>query len=243
MFIEHGEEGHHHDDGGLGGPVETEPHHHDRRDSDHGKRGDEIAERQKASAQERYPIRDDRNDKARKAADDVAGQNRLHEGLDEIVPEGRERGHEAARDRGRCGHEHGGHAGPDDDDLPEEEQEGAEQDRDREADDAACALVLGAKMRQGPQGKARREPEDRDQDPEAEAGLARECRAMDHDQGCETAEDDQRDEDRGAEGGVHAERTPIRRFTTRSVRPTAATRMDARAAAAKSAAQIWIVWP
>ena len=33
-----------------------------------------------------------------------------------------------------------------------------EQDRDREADDAACALVLGSKMRQGPQSKARREP-------------------------------------------------------------------------------------
>ena len=31
---QHGEEGHDHDDGRLGGPVEAEPHDHDRRDAD-----------------------------------------------------------------------------------------------------------------------------------------------------------------------------------------------------------------
>ena len=47
---QHREERHDDDHGGLGLPVEAEPHHHDRRDADDRQRRDEVAERQEPAA-------------------------------------------------------------------------------------------------------------------------------------------------------------------------------------------------
>ena len=87
---QHGEEGHDHDDRGLGLPVEAEPDHHDRRDADDRQRRDEIADRQEA-ALDRNVQRSARTatTKPEAAADDEAGQHRLQDGLVEIGPQDR----------------------------------------------------------------------------------------------------------------------------------------------------------
>ena len=94
-------------------------------------------------------------------------------------------------------------------DLPEEEQEGPEQDRDREADDAARARVLGAKVRQGrPEqsppratgprsgSRSRGRPGPRHAGRWTMIRAARQPRTTSG------------NKDRGAEGGVHADAHP-----------------------------------
>ena len=61
---QHRKKGHHDDHGGLGLPVEAEPHHHDRRDADDGQRGDEIADRHHAGLPEGRAVDEDGDEKA-----------------------------------------------------------------------------------------------------------------------------------------------------------------------------------
>ena len=123
---QHREEGHHHHHGGLGRPVEAEPHHHDGRDAHDRQGGGEVAQRQESAAQERDGVGQDRHQKSGSAAHGPADQHGVQEGLDEVGPQDRDRGGEGGADRRRARHQHGRHAEADGGDLPEEQDAGAE---------------------------------------------------------------------------------------------------------------------
>ena len=117
-------------------------------------------------------VGDDGDQEAGAAADDVARQHAAHEGLDEILAEHRQRGGKARRGRARRRHQHRRHAEAAHRDLPEIEQEGAEQQRDREVDGAAPRLAARLDGGQPVTTSAAAEPGREHQRPEARAGGA-----------------------------------------------------------------------
>ena len=116
---QHREEGHADDDRRLALPVEAEPHHEDRRDADDRQRRDEVADRQQPALEEGRAVDEDGDDEARAAAEHVAGQHRLEEGLLEIGPERRDRGREPRPDLRRRRQQHLRHVGAARDHLPD----------------------------------------------------------------------------------------------------------------------------
>ena len=110
-------------------PVKTEPHYHDRRDADNGKRRNEIADGQQAALQERHTVDQDGDDKGAAAPHDIAAERRLDDCLLEIGPE----------DGGRCRKPHRDHRGrrqqyrrhlqSDGQHLPHKDDPGAEKHR------------------------------------------------------------------------------------------------------------------
>ena len=126
---QHREEGHDHDDGRLGLPVEAEPHHHDRRDADDRQRRNQVADRQEPALQEADAVDQDRDEEAGAGADDEAGNHRLQEGLAEVRPKRRQRTDELRPDRRGRRQEDGRHAHAANDHLPQEEKPGAEEER------------------------------------------------------------------------------------------------------------------
>ena len=142
--------------------------------------------------------------------------------------------HEAARDRGGCRHQHGRHAGADDDRPPRgrtgRRRTGpAPRGRRRGArpgsSGAGATRPLRAR-RAASQRTAIRTQKPRPAWP-ANAGRWTMIRAA-----STQPRNDEGRQDRRRDGRRSCGRTPMRRLTTRSARPTAATRTEARAAAA-----------
>ncbi len=159
------------DHGGLGRPVEAEPHHHDRGDADDRQRGDEVSDRQQAAAEEGEAVGDDRHQEPGAAADDVAGQHAAHEGLHEILGERRERAREPRGRRARRRHQDRGNTEAAHGDLPEIEHEAAEQHGDREVEARRRTAFCGLDRGKAGDDEARGEPARQHQGPEAGAGV------------------------------------------------------------------------
>ena len=147
---QHREEGHDDDDRGLGLPVEAEPHDHDRRDAD-----DRQRRRRNCRAAAGRGCRNgdavgqDRDEEAGAAADRTAGQHRLEEGLAGSRPPaiGSEAAMRAPDRRWAAAAALTGTPKPRTSDLPEEQDPGAEEQRDQRAPSSRVAGCGGADRR------------------------------------------------------------------------------------------------
>ncbi len=220
-------------------PVESEPHHHDGRDADDRQGGDEVAEGHKSTGQEGHTVGSHRDRETRKAADHPAGNHGANEGLNEIGGKNRRGTHEFRCDRGGRWQQNHRHAEPDGQDFPEKQQEGAEADWHDKIDQALHGPIEWPEPGEAGDRLPCREPEKKYEDPEEltqRAGMGVNIDEGEIAQQC----------DCGRHGRENWKRAghccpPMCRRVKRSAMPTVATISAARAAAAKSAAHIWIV--
>ena len=233
------------DDRGLRLPVEAEPHHHDRRDADDRQRRDQIADRQQAAAQERRRGRSAiADEEAGAAAERIADEHRLEEGLHEIGARASAANWRCARrSRSGGGSSTNGTPKPRTTHFPEDQkQRRRAPDRIEPAlgDGAACAQPAGRQ----PGRRSRSHAGDARQQADASAGRA--CRAPQSGKHAAAISAALRRRPAASSAAAcsaaHHGRTHAMALA-RSTRSTSADDGDQRAPpdrAATSAAQIWI---
>src|SRR6202023_7637 len=112
-------------------PVETEPHHHDWRDTYQRQCRKEVTERKQTASEKDKTLRDNRDQDTRAAADNVSDQYAANEGLHEIPSERRQARRKSRCRRARRRHDHWRDAEATHNDFPEIEYHRAEQQRNR----------------------------------------------------------------------------------------------------------------